>query len=121
MSTPFTGLSRLTPGEPDGSTSKDHDVTVSSTYTASSSQRLVLTGSGTHVLNFAGITAAKAVQITYTTDGAPTATVGLRLNGAGTNSMSLSPGGFFMASLTDLSSISLVYTATCTIQVHLLG
>ncbi len=121
MSTAFTGLARLTPGEPDGSTARDKDATVAGTYDKSSSQRLVLTGSGTTVLDFAGIASAKAVHLSYTVEGAPSATVGLRFNGAVANSFSLSPGGFFYATLTDLSSISLVRTASCTLQVTLLG
>lgn len=83
---------------------------------------LVLTGAGTHVVDFGTLAAAKALLIEV----APTslAPVNLNFNG-GADDIEIAPGGFLALSsptpATGISDLSIVYTMSAGVKIRILG
>lgn len=127
MSTPFTALSSLTYPPDDGEDARTRSNTVSSSYTEKAEFKLVLTGSGTHSVDFGSIdtNGAKAIQVEA--DAANTAAVMVQLNGGGAGGqLEVSAGGHFdLASPSPTTngvlSMDIVHTVDSTVWVRILG
>jgi hypothetical protein len=87
--------------------------------------KLDLTGSGTHVVGFGAIPAAgaKVIFLEYDNLAPGNLVINLVINGG--DPIPVSPGGFFAYSnptpASGVTSLSIVYTAACTVRVTLLG
>jgi hypothetical protein len=127
MSTPFTAQTILTYPPDDGEDARDHGNTVSSSYDELACAKLLLTGGGTHAVDFGTIdtTGAKAIQIEA--DAANTAAVMVQINGGGASGQwEVSAGGhigFSSPTPTALGvlSMDIVHTVDSTVWVRILG
>jgi hypothetical protein len=118
VSIPFTVSSAVTPGEEDGSTAKARSSSTVGTYTSKSEERLVFEGDDTEALDLGTLPSAKVLRIEYVEGEEP---ITLLFNGALTGGFDLEEGGFFLVTLSSITSVSVVHTAAAVIRVVALG
>lgn len=96
------------------------------TFTSKVDLDLVLTGSGTHVVNMGSIASPGAKLVLLEVDDGASAAVNVRVNGgSSTGQTEICSGGFLVLSspspTTGITAISIVFTADVTVHVHLLS
>ncbi len=127
MSTPFTVSGSLTYPPDDGLPAVARVVDGANSYDIKHEQEYPLTGSGTKLVSFDPVaTGVKGLQVEVLPSSvSPTTPVNVRING-GSDNIQLAPGGSIQVynpspAAGGIVSVSLVYTASCTVRVRALG
>ncbi len=122
---PFSITGQLSAPVDEGQPAIPRAFGISSNFNSESTERLILTGSGTKVVAFGslGSPGAKGVLIEYI-PAAGSLPVLITFNG-GTDTLELSPGGFLAygspAPAVGITSLSIAFTADCALRVWLAG
>jgi hypothetical protein len=127
MSTPFSISNSITYPPDDGAPAVARVADGASSYDVKHEQEFPLTGSGTQAVSFGPLTlGVKALHIEVLANSvAPTTPVNLRFNG-GVESLQLTPGGSLSLynpspAAGGVISLSIIYTASCTVRIRALG
>lgn len=122
MPTPFSLQGTLVYPPDGGQPNATRAFSNSGNFTSKQESDLVLTGSGTKVVNLGTVAAIKGLLIEL--DATSLAPVNLLFNG-GIVPVELAPGGFLayssQAPVAGLTALSIVYTMNATLQIRILG
>lgn len=126
--TPFTIQGYLRYPPDDGAADADRSYSYQGTFTHKIEQDLVLTGAGTHVVDFgtllAGGAKAVLVEVAAAAAGDTPAPINLRFN-SGTDDIEVSQGGFMAFGSPNptagLLAMSVIYTQNAQVKVRVLG
>ena len=125
MSTSFTLAGQLNYPPDSGQPAADRAFSITGSFDAKSVVELVLTGSGTHVVNFGSIISPGAAAILIKHDAASGGSpVQLRFNGS-TDDIEVASGGFIAYSspvpAAGITALSIVHTANARVRIWILG
>lgn len=125
MATSVSASAQLALPGSTGLTAQSIPFTFSGTYTSKTELDITLTGTGTYVVPFAGVTKARVVVVHHVApeSGTPEV-VALRLNGSTDDSIELSPGGWSFSVNpvpdTGVTALSIVHTTDVRVLIWLL-
>lgn len=127
VTTPFVLSGSLSYPPDTGEASADRPFSLAGSFTQEAEFTYVFAGAGTQTVDFGSISVgAKAILVEVDPDSSPAAApVNITFNG-GTDTLELTPGGFFCLGSpsptgSGITSMAVAYTSACCVRVRVLG